>query len=30
MSVVFAFPVEYRELLGENYHDPEWAMPSIE
>ena len=25
-GVVFAFPVEYRESLGENDHDPEWAI----
>ena len=25
-GVVFTFPVEYRDLLGENDHDPEWAV----
>ena len=25
-GVVFAFPHEYRETLGENEHDPEWAI----
>ena len=25
-GVVFAFPVESRELLGENSHDPEWSI----
>ena len=25
-GVVFAFPEEYRILLGENSHDPEWAI----
>ena len=24
-GVVYSFPVEYRALLGENSHDPEWA-----
>lgn len=25
-GVVYSLPVEYRELLGENEHDPEWAI----
>jgi DNA ligase (NAD+) len=25
-GVVISFPVEYREMLGENDHDPEWAL----
>jgi DNA ligase (NAD+) len=25
-GVVFAFPTEYRSTLGENSHDPEWAI----
>lgn len=25
-GVVFSLPVEFRELLGENEHDPEWAI----
>ena len=25
-GVVYSIPVQYRELLGENEHDPEWAI----
>jgi len=25
-GVVFSFPCEFREILGENEHDPEWAI----
>jgi len=25
-GVVISFPAEYREILGENDHDPEWAV----